>query len=811
MTDYTRVEGSKTHGLRGNAAPREACPLDRVEESGTGATREDTGQALRESERRFGQLADAIPHLVWTTDAEGRHEYFNHRWYEYTGTTLKHVRGHGWMTVLHPDDVEPTRERWRRSVESGEVYEAEYRLRSAAGDYRWFLGRAEPIRDASGRVARWFGTCTDIDDQRRAEEALNVSRERFDMLIGSVEVGVWYCDLPMRTLACDATCRRHIGLPPEAEVTFESFYAQLHPDDRERTRHAIRTSIHQRIPFDVQYRTVGDDGGVRWVRGIGRVFYSKDGHPVRFDGVTLDISEQKHREELLRESQERLQAALDASDTGIFRWDIQAGTLHWDDRLRRMFGLEPGDEMRDLTSFLRHVHPEDHSAVLDAIRLSAEAGADFELEFRTVWPDGSVRWIAEKGRTVCAPDGRPLYVTGACMDLTERRLGEEAMRQAQKLESLGVLAGGIAHDFNNLLMGIMGNASLVQESLPETHPDWGRLQGVLRASERAADLTRQLLAYAGKGQFLFEFVDLSALVREIDALIETSIPRRVKLVTDLADGLPLIEADRGQLQQVVMNLLLNGAEAVPEHLHGMVRVTTFSRRYGTAALAGFVGPAAAAPGFYVGLEVQDTGAGMDQATISRIFDPFFTTKFTGRGLGLSAVQGIVRACRGGMRVASAPGGGSTFTVLFPAASPDIDAPEAATAAQPRFGRGTILVVDDDALVRKTVPKALERYGYTVITAEDAQAGVEAFTASAAEIVLVVLDLTTPVTGAGEALRRIQAIEPEAPVLLSSGVTEADALQPLEGKPPAGFIQKPYSPSLLAEKVTALLLRLHGSA
>jgi PAS domain S-box-containing protein len=352
MADYMQAGRTESRDAGENAVAPESHLTERAKAPVAGGIAKDPPKAPTESEDRFRQLADAIPHLVWSTDPRGCHEYFNQRWYEYTGTTLKQSRGARWMTMLHRADVKPTRQRWLRSLRTGEVYATEYRLRSASGDYRWFMARAEPIRDGSGNIVRWLGTCTDVDDQRRAEVALRLSRERFDMLIGSVDVGVWYCDLPLRMLAFDSTCRRHFGLAPDAEVTIGTFYARLHPDDRECTRNAIMSSIHQRAPFDVQYRAVGDDGSVRWIRAIGRVFYTEDGHPARFDGLTLDISGQKRSEELLRESRERLQAALDASDTGIFRWDIQSGTLEWDDRLRRMFGLEPGDDMRDLPAFL---------------------------------------------------------------------------------------------------------------------------------------------------------------------------------------------------------------------------------------------------------------------------------------------------------------------------------------------------------------------------------------------------------------------------------------------------------------------------
>jgi signal transduction histidine kinase len=251
-------------------------------------------------------------------------------------------------------------------------------------------------------------------------------------------------------------------------------------------------------------------------------------------------------------------------------------------------------------------------------------------------------------------------------DITDRRRFERHLQHTQKLESLGLLAGGIAHDFNNLLTGIMGNASLGLTELPDSAPIRRNLREIVSASERAADLTRQLLAYAGKGRFVLERIDLSQLVREIEPLIRTSIPKMVDIQLDLGAGLPSVEADPGQIQQLVMNLIINGAEAIGEANPGAVVIRTETRDLDAEEIRREFPNDPLSPGSYVGLEVRDTGSGMDEATRNKIFDPFFTTKFQGRGLGLAAVSGIVRAQKGAIRVYSSPGRGSSFQVLFPA-------------------------------------------------------------------------------------------------------------------------------------------------
>jgi CheY-like chemotaxis protein len=314
-----------------------------------------------------------------------------------------------------------------------------------------------------------------------------------------------------------------------------------------------------------------------------------------------------------------------------------------------------------------------------------------------------------------------------------------------------------------------------------------------------------MLAYAGKGRFVVQLVNLTDLVREVNTLIQSAIPKHVQLRVSLGSNLPSVEADIGQLQQVVMNLVINAAEAMGSE-PGTVLVTTNRQTVDEEYLATLSLADGIAPGNYVLLEVHDTGVGMDAATIGKIFDPFFTTKFHGRGLGLAAVQGIVRSHRGGIKVYSTPGKGTTFKVLLPA----ITAP--ATSLLPRQreqdghlrGDGVILVIDDEAFVRNMARSTLERYGYTVLVAENGQEGVDIFKAHAHEVRLVLLDLTMPLMDGQEALRRIRVIDSRARVILSSGFNESEAIRQFTGKGLSGFLQKPYTAAALAAKVKEAL-------
>jgi PAS domain S-box-containing protein len=397
-------------------------------------------------------------------------------------------------------------------------------------------------------------------------------------------------------------------------------------------------------------------------------------------------------------------------------------------------------------------------------------------------------------------DGIALFLR----DVSEKKRFQERFQQTQKLESLGLLAGGIAHDFNNLLTGIIGNTSIVLEEIPPESPMHAGLQDVASAAERASALTQQLLAYAGKGRLVVEPLDLSSLVRETSNLIKTSIPMTVELRLQLAADLPAIEGDASQIQQLVMNLVLNGAEAIGEGEAGVVVVTTGTQLANEAYIQQMRTAGEIAPGNYVMLDVSDTGCGMSEATVARIFDPFFTTKFAGRGLGLAAAMGIVRGHKGVLKVHSVLGKGSSFRVLFPASKGKPSAARCDFNEEDLRGSGTILVIDDEEIVRRAARSALEHYGYTVIDAGSGKDALELLGKLDYAVDLVVLDMTMPAMSGEEVLKQLRAIRRDLPVILSSGYNEVDATRRLTGKGLVGFIQKPYTASRLAERIKIAL-------
>jgi nitrogen-specific signal transduction histidine kinase/ActR/RegA family two-component response regulator len=389
-------------------------------------------------------------------------------------------------------------------------------------------------------------------------------------------------------------------------------------------------------------------------------------------------------------------------------------------------------------------------------------------------------------------------------DITEARKLEAKVQHAQKLESLGVLAGGIAHDFNNLLVGILGNAGLALDELPREAPARDRIGDIHTAAIRASELTKQLLAYAGKGRFIIGRIDLRRLVEEMGHLLGAVIPRNVLIRYSFSDNMPLIEGDATQLRQVVMNLITNAADAVGKR-SGIITVSTSLIEADRAYLADTYLDEGLPGGYYVSLEVSDTGLGMSLETRMKIFDPFFTTKFTGRGLGLAAVIGILRSHRAAIKVYSEVGRGSTFRVLFPAVDGSPDAIRAAGAPTVVWrGSGTILVVDDDEAVRNVAKRILERAGFRVLVAVDGIDGLAVFREHTSEIGVVLLDVTMPRMGGEETFRQLRQLAPEVRVVLSSGYSAQEATSHFAGKGLAGFVEKPFTPQELLERVRAVL-------
>ncbi|MCU0616045.1 MAG: response regulator [Gemmatimonadaceae bacterium] len=526
-------------------------------------------------------------------------------------------------------------------------------------------------------------------------------------------------------------------------------------------------------------------------------------HIVREIASALDWRERDR--ELLEE-----RGLFAAGPTVVFKWrNVPSWPVEYvSANVDAVLGYAPDTLTSGRVPYGDIIHPDDVPRIAAELDAHLAHGTEwFEQEYRVLHADGRVRIVTDVTKLVRDAKGEVTHFLGYLIDVTERRAQElehariaEQVQHAQKLESLGVLAGGIAHDFNNLLVGVLGNASLAMEELPEHSPVRPLLEDMQVAARRAAELTRQLLAYSGKGRFVVERVELASLVREMQRLLAAAVSKKAHVVTELRDDLPTVRADATQLRQVVMNLITNASDALGE-APGTITIRTRRMHASRAWLSGAQVGRDIPEGEYLVLEVADTGCGLSTETLPRLFDPFYSTKGVGRGLGLAAVLGIVRGHQGAVRITSTPDVGTTVAVLLPVEDAERRAP--AHEDEPQNTRGTVLVVDDDLAAMRVAQRILERDGYRVVTASNGREALERYAESGPSIQVVLLDLTMPELSGWETLRELQQLDPSVTVLLMSGYSQAPGAN-LAGA--AGFVAKPYSTVDLREAVGALLPR-----
>jgi two-component system cell cycle sensor histidine kinase/response regulator CckA len=705
---------------------------------------------------------------------------------------------------------------------SGSVRDYEARFRRADGSLIWLRVSVEWVREHG-----WIeGIIEDVTDRKRAEIALRESEERFRAIFETARDYVFVKDRDLRYTHVNPAMAALFGVAPP-ELVGASDDGLFDAETVERVREADLRVLEGQVEEQVN---------VSRVRGVEHVFHSvkvplrdDSGAVVGLCGIARDITELKRAESLERTMGSILRAAVTTSDlhaligeirellgdlidtTNFFvaLYDEPSGCYTFPFYADQYDVVEP-DEIealpKSLTDYVRRAGKPMLVTRDDFLRLQSSG------EVELVGTD-SVQWLGAPltvGRRVIgvvavqsyhdpqlytANDIELLgYAARTISIAVERTRAEEERRvlgaqtlRSQKMESLGVLAGGVAHEFNNLLQGILGASGLASQMLPRDSAVHQQL-----AADKAARLTRQMLAYAGKGRFIVEDVDLSVQIEQAARYLAGSLPETAELRLDLAVGLPPIAADATEIRQMVSNLVTNAAEALGPG-GGIVRVRTAVEWCGRPLLARAVLGEELKPGDYVVLEVADTGGGMSTETVGRVFDPFFSTKFTGRGLGLAAVLGIVRTNGGAIAIDSELGRGTNVRVLLPihdAGTGESPASELPAAANDP-GRLTVMVVDDDETIRSLTEEMLEQVGFSVVVAADGTEAVERLRRRPEAIDVVLLDLTMPGMSGEETYRELLRVRRTLPVIVASGYSEQDAMDRFRGAKPTQYLQKPY--------------------
>lgn len=523
-------------------------------------------------------------------------------------------------------------------------------------------------------------------------------------------------------------------------------------------------------------------------------------------GSVTDISERKLVDDGLREREERLRAALSASGTGTFRWDIRTNALNWDEALDALFGLPKGQTVRSLENFIRTVHPDDRPGVIERCERCAKEGEDFSMEFRVIWPDGSLHWLDDRGKTFFDEAGTPLYMTGACVEITERiraeealRESEERLRQSQKLDAIGQLAGGVAHDFNNILAAMMMQTELSLGS-PDTPKEVREgLSDIRSYCERASELVRQLLLFSRRQIMQPRELDLNESVTHLAKMLQRIIGEDVHLQLNLHPTQLNTRVDSGMLDQVLLNLAVNARDAMPQG--GRLRIETSELILDEQS--SHIHPDAK-PGRYVSISVSDTGCGIPPDILPRIFEPFYTTKEQGKGtgLGLATVFGIVKQHDGWVTVTSELGQGANFSVFLPASQPSAALPQGKTV-QPmaQGGDETILLVEDEPGVRMLTRRVLEKHKYHVIEASNGVEALELWKQHRDKVSMLLTDMVMPGGLNGQQLAlQLLAEQPNLRVTIMSGYSAETAGQELDEQSKVQFLEKPFTPVRLLEVV-----------
>jgi PAS domain S-box-containing protein len=656
------------------------------------ASRRRAEEALRENQQRWRSLTEALPQLVWGARPDGWCDYFSTQWTNYTGVGESDLLGWRWMEALHPDDREPTRQFWTESVAGRQPYDVEYRVRRSDGTYGWFKTRGTPIRDSDGTIVKWFGTCTDITERKRAEQTLKDQemelRQTRDLLEIKVmertkelrrneaylaeaqklsKTGSFGWDVSAGEIYWTEEAFRIFEYGRETKPGIELILERTHPEDRVRLQQAIDRVSQNTKDFDVEHRLLMPDGSVKHVHVVGHLLETGQPGKTELVGAITDITERKRAEAALRQTEAYLEEAQRLSHTGSWAWNVaRRENVHWSPEQYRLFGLDPKSDSSSFEAAFQRIHPEDQAIFNKVVDRAIRERSDFEVDFRIVLPDGSTKYSRSIGHPVFSASGEVVEFVGTGMDVTERRQAEkerERLRQVQadlahisRATTMGELTASLAHEINQPIAAAATDARTCLRWLAHEQPDLGEAREsatrMVNAVTRAADIVSRLRQLFKKGAPQTDLVDVTEVIQEMVVLLHSEASRHsVSILTELSEDLPRIVADRVQLQQVLMNLMLNGIEAMQD-----------AKTAGQLTIRSLM----AEPGHLL-ISVTDTGEGVSPEQADQIFNAFFSTKAQGTGMGLSISRSIVESHGGRLWATSNSGRGATFSFTLPGA------------------------------------------------------------------------------------------------------------------------------------------------
>jgi two-component system, cell cycle sensor histidine kinase and response regulator CckA len=786
----------------------------------------------------------AVANAIVICDRDGRIEWVNPAFSDLTGYSAAEAVGSNPRELVKSGQHDQAffKSLWD-TILSGQVWRGDIINRRKDGTFYTEEQSITPQRDTNGKISHFIAVKQDVTERRRAEEALR-QRAQFSALRATIGLSLTEADSLAEALQRSAEALvEHLGAALARIWTLNERDGVLELQ----ASAGLYTHVngpHGRIPLGqfkigrialdrmphVTNTVVGDPEihDQEWVQREGIVAFA--GYPLMVEGRVVGVMalfarhplsedvrstlasipshialgiERQRTTIALQIAEERMRFALQSANVGIWDMNYKTGVLRWSETLEAQYGLQPGTFGGTFEAYVERVHPDDRASVLQTIAKAMESGADFSVENRSIWPDGTVRRLSGAGRILVGEDGEPARGVGVYMDVTERHSLEAQYQQAQKMEAVGRLAGGVAHDFNNLLTAILGYCELLLADLDPDDPHRADILEIRKAGARSAGLTRQLLSFSRKQIIEPTLLELGQVVAEVLAMLGPLIGEDVNVVIDLEPHLALVKADRGQVEQIIVNLAVNGRDAMPKG--GTLTVQTANITLDERDVKNRIG---VVPGPYVVLTVSDTGSGMTREVQARMFEPFFTTKgpTQGTGLGLATVHGIVARIGGSIAVNSEIGRGTTFKIYFPVSETSDTVVDAAPpVALRRTGTETVLLVEDADGLRALAKRLLQRDGYKVLAAENAGEALRLFEENPS-IDLLVTDVVMPGESGPELTRQLIERRPVLKVLYVSGYTEEAIVQHGVVRPGIAFLHKPFTADTLGRKVREVLDR-----
>jgi two-component system, cell cycle sensor histidine kinase and response regulator CckA len=703
-----------------------------------------------------------------------------------------------WASRVHPEDLNYVNLAWQRTRDGKGAYEAEYRIfRADNNEMRWVRGAGRCLFDANGNAIRFVGVMSDITERKLAEQARLVSETSLLLAAEAAALGTWDYNYKTQRYVISEQLLDVFGVDADEEKTIERWQQTVYPEDLERVMKERRKYVEGKDVVNLEYRIVHQKTRqIRWITSTARTFFEESGQPIRTVGVSQDITERKKAEQALRESEERYRQLIEFAPTAILLLNSQGILVHVNPAACQMLGYEFNELIG--MQCLSLTRSDNASRIADILSVTT-AESEHQGEWELLTKSGAWIWVEANARLL--PNG---MWQAFVHDVTERKKIEQQLRQSQKMEAVGRLAGGVAHDFNNLLTVITGYSDLMLWKLRKEDPFYKHIYEIKRAAERASGLTGQLLAFSRQQPQQLKVLNLNDVIESLKKMLKRLLSEDIELVTSLDDELGHTKADQGQIEQILMNLVVNARDAVSETDGGRIFIETKNVSLSEDQAKQSYDAKA---GLYVALIVSDTGCGMDAATQSKIFEPFFTTKEAGKGtgLGLSTVYGIVQQSGGFITVYSEVGYGTTLKIYLPR----VDQPAVrVTGELPSLitvrGTETILLVEDDEMVRQLIKEVLLMNGYKVLEANNGATALLLTQQYKEPIDLLLTDIVMPEMSGRKLAERMSETHPQMQVIYMSGYTTDTVIHHGISSNVVNFIEKPFKFEELTTRIREVL-------